>query len=201
MAWGGMNVPALCLFVWRALFGMVALVGGLLVGSVLAVLYGLGEFVAVYYGLRNLREAVAVDRRVVAWVVPVAYAAGCVVLPVGSSVGLSWFVVVLSGATLVAAIWCRLTLGAAVSLGLPTWVDVVTTGPYGVVRHPAMALALLSRVWFVVGHFCWLNVVVSLMWAVVVVFSVVVEEEWLVKWASWRRYAAGVRWRLVPGVW
>lgn len=80
--------------------------------------------------------------------------------------------------------------------------DVVTTGPYRVVRHPMYAGLLLGDI----GLALWLGstagVVASVVPAAVLMLRIVAEERLLAgSLAGYARYATEVRWRLVPWLW
>lgn len=105
--------------------------------------------------------------------------------------------------------WClfavqqslRFRLGRCCTVTAPVFVCVVRQFPYSVVRHPLTLVELCmwtafalefgnARNWIVFG--C---VVVSK------VLLVRWEEKFLLQQEEYRRYAATVRWRWVPGVW
>ena len=80
--------------------------------------------------------------------------------------------------------------------------EVVTTGPYRVVRHPLYVGLILGDV----GLALWLGsaagVVASIVPAAVLMLRIVAEERVLAgSLPGYARYAAEVRWRLVPRLW
>jgi len=80
--------------------------------------------------------------------------------------------------------------------------DVATTGPYRIVRHPMYAGLVLEDI----GLALWLGstagVVVSIIPAAVLMLRILAEERVLAgSLPGYARYAAEVRWRLVPWLW
>jgi protein-S-isoprenylcysteine O-methyltransferase Ste14 len=78
----------------------------------------------------------------------------------------------------------------------------ITTGPYGHVRHPLYAAALLYFLGapLLLGSWCGLALAPLLIAAVA--FRAVMEERLLsAELDGYAAYAAGVRWRLVPRIW
>ena len=98
-----------------------------------------------------------------------------------------------------------LTAGALLRLGrsfsvLPARRALVTTGPYGHLRHPAYAgeLLLLQTVGAAAGQ-PWVQVL-CLLAAPLTILRIEAEEGLLSADPEWAAYAAKVRWRLCPGV-
>lgn len=99
-----------------------------------------------------------------------------------------------------------LQLGASLSLGrsfglVPANRGIKTGGLYRIVRHPLYFSYLITQAGYIISNPSWQNVIVL---AVGVSFQVVrihYEERLLTRDAAYARYAATVRWHLVPGLW
>ena len=80
--------------------------------------------------------------------------------------------------------------------------SVVTTGPYKIVRHPMYAGALLMFFGTPLALASYWGLLVSLFLTAVIIARLLYEERYLASHLSgYAEYAAGVRWRLVPGIW
>jgi len=79
--------------------------------------------------------------------------------------------------------------------------DLVTSGPYRVVRHPLYAAYTILQVGYLVQSFrLWNVVVLGAVWACQVA-RVRAEERLLREDADYARYTQHTRFKLVPGVW
>jgi len=79
--------------------------------------------------------------------------------------------------------------------------DLVTSGPYRVVRHPLYAAYTILQVGYLVQSFrLWNVVVLGAVWACQVA-RVSAEERLLREDADYARYTQHTRFKLVPGVW
>lgn len=96
--------------------------------------------------------------------------------------------------------WSLLSLGKSFAV-LPARRALVTRGPYRLVRHPAYLGELLALQ--AVGAASLRPAIQALCAAAAlpVMLRIFVEEQALAADPGWSRYAAAVRWRLVPGVW
>ena len=167
--------------------------------SSLGVVYGLFEVGCCSLAVWNWWVAGGWDSRPVGWVVPVSYYLGAAVVPVSSAPwGGSQAVAVLcmlAGASLVA------NLGSSYSVGHASWVRLVDWGWYSVVRHPMTLLRVLMRWALVYGNWSSWNLGVSVVWSLVVLWAIVVEEGFLTERVEYRAYVERVPWRLIPWVW
>jgi protein-S-isoprenylcysteine O-methyltransferase Ste14 len=79
---------------------------------------------------------------------------------------------------------------------------VVTTGPYGYVRHPMYAGAMLMLFGAPLLLGSGYGFLLTPVWIMLLSFRIPIEERMLrEKLAGYDDYARRVRWRLVPGVW
>jgi protein-S-isoprenylcysteine O-methyltransferase Ste14 len=83
---------------------------------------------------------------------------------------------------------------------LPANRGVVVSGPYRFSRHPIYFGYFVNQVGFLLSNFGVQNFVVLLLLWGLQIFRVVQEERVLVKDAKYRKYAARVRYRFIPGV-
>ncbi len=93
-------------------------------------------------------------------------------------------------------IWAVLTLWRSFAVA-PADRGLVTGGPYQLVRHPMYAGQMLTLLAILAGgadSLAWMSVLISFAGTV---WRILREEQIL---ASYPNYAAGVRWRLIPGV-
>jgi protein-S-isoprenylcysteine O-methyltransferase Ste14 len=88
------------------------------------------------------------------------------------------------------------------SLGLvPAHRGLVTSGAYGLLRHPLYASYVLADLGYLLqSPRAWNVAVLIAVWACQVV-RIVSEEKLLGTDAAYREYALQTRWRLIPGVW
>ena len=80
--------------------------------------------------------------------------------------------------------------------------SVVSTGPYGFVRHPMYlgALLLIVTMPFALGS--WLSVLLVVPFFPVLIWRILDEEDFLrMNLPGYAAYLQNVRYRLVPGVW
>lgn len=77
---------------------------------------------------------------------------------------------------------------------------LVTSGPYGVVRHPAYTAYTAAEIGYLMQSFTWLNAgIVVAVW-IAQLRRVQAEERILSERPDYRMYRERVRWRLVPGL-
>lgn len=73
-------------------------------------------------------------------------------------------------------------------------------GPYRIVRHPIYAGYTLTHIGFFLAHPCWQNFLVYSIGLGLQIMRIIREERVLGEDPSYREFAAGVRYRLLPGV-
>jgi len=141
----------------------------------LGFVWAVSELVQAYYGFRNLVVARIWDTSYRSYALMVGYSLSYLVVP---STGSEWplgLALVLS-AVIVLRIWCMTVMGDAYSSAAPNYVELVTGGPFGWVRHPLAALGVLQRLVFLVGFPSWWNVLV-MVWGVSMARFVAYAEE------------------------
>ncbi len=80
--------------------------------------------------------------------------------------------------------------------------QVVTTGPYALVRHPMYAGALLLFIGIPLLLGSWYGLAGAFVMMALLLTRIVMEERTLTnELPGYREYAARVRWRLAPGIW
>ena len=148
------------------------------------------------------RPATRVDSRPWHWLAAIGASFGPFLLqPGGGQIPISpaiGFTLQVGGVllSLVALLWLGKSFGiVAADRGL------VTTGPYGVVRHPAYAAYLVSELGFLVLNFSTFNLaLLTIVW--ILQFSrIVAEEKVLSGDLAYAEYKAQVNKRLIPAVW
>ena len=127
----------------------------------------------------------------------VAIAPAGLELPLGlAGVLLAWL-----GAAL--AVWAKLTLGRwfSASFGVKPEHELITTGPYAIVRHPMYTALLALGIGLGMAFDSVLTVGVALLYVVPFALHTFIEEQIFAKHFgdAWRAYAARVP-RLVPGL-
>jgi protein-S-isoprenylcysteine O-methyltransferase Ste14 len=183
----------------RGLAGSLALASGSLVLGA----WGVGELVACALSTVNLAHVLkghgAIDARPVGLLIPALFMVGSM-FQVNAEVPPAWLeasmVVVVALKVL-----CRLWLGVSFSAGPSTWVGLVASGPYRIVRHPLMALALVSRVILFASMPNGINAIAAVADLGAILLAIAIEEAFLRDQPAWAAYAGRVRWRLCPGVW
>jgi protein-S-isoprenylcysteine O-methyltransferase Ste14 len=92
------------------------------------------------------------------------------------------------------------TLGRSFSV-LPALRDVVSRGPYRVVRHPAYVGELVLVIGAAFARYDWIGVAILVAAVVTVALRVLAEERLLTSDEAYRAYTSQVRYRLLPFVW
>jgi protein-S-isoprenylcysteine O-methyltransferase Ste14 len=78
---------------------------------------------------------------------------------------------------------------------------LVTTGPYGLVRHPIYLAYVLSDIGYNLTEWAPGSLTVMLIGWASLVYRIQAEERILSQDAEWADYRASVRYRLIPGLW
>jgi protein-S-isoprenylcysteine O-methyltransferase Ste14 len=97
-------------------------------------------------------------------------------------------------------IWARMTFGGRSfhAAANPTAGGVVTSGPYGFVRHPIYAAALLFTWTGILSHFSMMNLVLGMCVVTGVGLRIAAEEKLLVeRYPEYKEYAKRTK-RIIP---
>ena len=123
------------------------------------------------------------------------------IAPVGAEVAVAWEGAVVAWAGALFAIWAKGKLGRwfTASFGIKTDHELVTSGPYRVVRHPIYTGLLLLGIGLGVAFDSWLTVGFSLLFAIPFALHAAIEEQMLAAHFgdAWRAYALRTP-RIVP---
>ena len=155
--------------------------------------------VVVYTVLR--RSAATIDRSIKARVLTAVSVMGppLLVPGAGSALAPELTTVSLSIAGLCVVIAGKLTLGRSFAL-LPANRGVVSTGVYGIVRHPIYLGYLVTHVAFLVASPSIFNLCALLVADAALLARAVCEEKTLALDPAYREYQTRVRWRVAPYV-
>src|SRR5262249_6078782 len=99
-----------------------------------------------------------------------------------------------------------LSFASLISLGKsfgirPALRDLVTRGPYRLIRHPMYLSYVLSDVGYNLQEWNMGTVLLVLVGWVSLLYRIKAEEQVLLHDGAWRLYADNVPYRLIPGVW
>jgi protein-S-isoprenylcysteine O-methyltransferase Ste14 len=83
----------------------------------------------------------------------------------------------------------------------PALRDLVTRGPYRLVRHPMYLSYILGDIGYNLQEWNFLTVLLVLIGWASLVYRIHAEEQVLSQHATWPAYVASVRYRLFPGLW
>ena len=147
------------------------------------------------------RSAATVDRSIRARLLTLVSIMGPPLLVPGAAAALApeLTTVSLSLAGLGVVIAGKITLGRSFAL-LPANRGVVSSGIYGVVRHPIYMGYLLTHLAFLVASPTMFNLVALLVADGALLARAVCEEQTLALDPRYREYQARVRWRVAPGL-
>jgi protein-S-isoprenylcysteine O-methyltransferase Ste14 len=158
------------------------------------------ETMSIGLGVFNAVVARRRDYRAIGLLVPLAYAAGVVLLPAPGwrMASERWFLFI---AAVGLSTWGLVALGLRFSIAGSTWISLCEKGPYAFVRHPQLAARLVIVGSVAMSGVDW-SATAALVSCVALTFGVIDLEESMLRDAmSWRRYAERVRYRVLPGVW
>ena len=119
--------------------------------------------------------------------------------PVGVTIAPHWLILTLSWIGLVIAVYARLSLGRNIGF-VPAQRQIVTTGAYGLVRHPIYTAAFVNYIALLLARYApgtLILVALGIFWFLI---KSVVEERFLRADPEYAAYMAGVRQRWIPGV-
>ena len=146
------------------------------------------------------RSAATVDRSIRARVLTGVSTLGPPLLaPAAVSLAPEALTVALSCAGLSVVIAGKVTLGRSFAL-LPANRGIVSTGMYGIVRHPIYMGYLITHVAFLVANPTIWNVVALMAADTALLARAVCEEKTLALDPKYREYQTRVRWRVAPGL-
>jgi protein-S-isoprenylcysteine O-methyltransferase Ste14 len=147
------------------------------------------------------RSAAALDRSVWAKTLTVISIMGPPLLVPGTAAALApeWTTVAISIAGLSVVIAGKVTLGRSFAL-LPANRGIVSTGVYGVVRHPIYLGYLLTHIAFMLASPSMFNLAALVVADTALLARAVCEERTLALDAKYQEYMGRVRWRVAPGL-
>jgi protein-S-isoprenylcysteine O-methyltransferase Ste14 len=147
------------------------------------------------------RSAVVVDRSVRARLLTLISVLGPPLLAPGAGLSLApeTVTIAISIGGLVVIIGGKATLGRSFAL-LPANRGIVSTGLYGIVRHPIYMGYLVTHVGFLLASPSVFNIAALLVADVALLARAVCEEETLALDPEYQDYQTRVRWRVAPGL-
>lgn len=147
------------------------------------------------------RSAAVIDRSIRARMLTTISMVGPPLLVPGAGAALApeLTTVALSTAGLCVVIAGKITLGRSFAL-LPANRGVVSSGVYGVVRHPIYMGYLVTHVAFLVASPSLFNLVALLVADAALLARAACEEQTLALDPQYRKYQTRVRWRVAPGL-
>jgi len=79
---------------------------------------------------------------------------------------------------------------------------VVSSGPYGVIRHPGYAAGILTNLGAPLMLGSWWALIPSILGIAIIVTRTALEDNWLQeRLPGYKEYAQRVRWRILPSIW
>ena len=126
------------------------------------------------------------------WLTAVITAKGTALIP-------HWCSVVLALLGLAIAFYARLSLGRNIGL-VPAQRRLVTTGAYGLVRHPIYTAIFVNYLAFVLDAYSPGNVLIAVLGVFWYVIKSIVEERFLAADPEYADYMQRVRWRWLPWI-
>ena len=84
---------------------------------------------------------------------------------------------------------------------LPAYRGIKSSGLYSLVRHPLYTAYVISFIGYWINNQSLANAVVAILGTAFLVMRIHCEEELLLKYSDYTRYATRTPWRLIPAVW
>lgn len=116
-----------------------------------------------------------------------------------SALGPAWIGLTLQSVALAGQLFSKTFLFRNFGVA-PALRGVAVHGPYAFVRHPMYASYFVGMAGFLYAFPTWWNGALIALWTAMQIYRIHAEERVLALAASYRDYAARVRWRLIPGV-
>jgi len=110
-----------------------------------------------------------------------------------------WISVAVAVLGLIISIWARLSLGRNIGF-VPAERQIVTTGAYGLVRHPIYTGLFVGFVADDLANFTAQNLALDLAWVGLWVLKTFIEEGFLKQSPAYTHYMTQVRRRWIPGI-
>ena len=117
----------------------------------------------------------------------------------GIAIAPTWTTHALAVASLVIAVFARLSLGRNIGF-VPAQRSIVTSYAYSIVRHPIYTAIFVSLTGVVLRSFSPQNLLILAIGAGLFVVKTFMEEDFLGEDATYARYMKVVRWRWIPGL-
>jgi protein-S-isoprenylcysteine O-methyltransferase Ste14 len=125
------------------------------------------------------------------------------IAPANGTVAVAWLGALVAWAGALFTVWAKWMLGRwfSASFGIKPGHELVTRGPYAIVRHPIYTGVLVLGLGVSIAYDSWLSVGFVLLFAVPFTLHTAIEEQMLAKHfgEAWRDYVSRVP-RLVPGL-
>lgn len=84
---------------------------------------------------------------------------------------------------------------------LPAYREIKTAGMYKWVRHPLYTAYIVTYLGYLINNQSLSNLAIAIVGTAFLVMRIHYEEELLLKYAEYTRYANRIRWRLIPSLW
>ena len=119
--------------------------------------------------------------------------------PVGVTIAPHWLILTLSWIGLVIAVYARLSLGRNIGF-VPAQRQIVTTGAYGLVRHPIYTAAFVNYIALLLARYAPATLALAALGISWFLIKSVVEERFLRADPAYAAYMARVRQRWIPRI-
>ncbi len=110
-----------------------------------------------------------------------------------------WVIGAISLLSLLVSAWARVSLGRSIGF-VPAERTIVTSGAYGIVRHPVYTGLFVSLVGLHLSAASWRNLGLDAVAIGLFVAKTFAEERFLAQNPAYRAYMRSVRWRWFPGL-